>query len=451
MTTELLPNASPWERRFQRERRARKEAERLLQAKSQELYDANRHLKVLLRTLEQRVEERTAEAELARQKAETASLAKTRFLATMSHEIRTPMNGVVGMADYLATTDLNADQHSSIRTLQAASATLRQLLDDLLDISKLESGRFELSTIAFSPQAFVEDMVALHQPTAKRRGLELTLEVQRTLPNRLIGDRMRIGQIIGNLLNNAIKFTEEGSVRLVVAAEGPTLTLHVIDTGIGIPVEARAKLFQRFAQADSSTSRVYGGSGLGLAICQELVRLMRGTIRLGSGQTHGTCVTTTLPLESVEPCDSGGPRTSSSDGPVFQDKGSLSGLRLLVIDDNGINRTVAERLLKWLGCTVELRCSGPSGVKAAQESRFDAVLMDLHMPVMDGFEATQKLWEHQDKEQEPHTPVFALTADAMEGVEARCLAHGMEGVIPKPVTRGVLSRYLRHLLNTDAQ
>ena len=196
------PNVSPWEKRFRRERRARKEAERLLQDKSRELYDANMRLTALLHTLEQRVEERTAEAEAARHRAESASLAKSRFLATMSHEIRTPMNGVIGMADYLSTTDLNEEQRSSVATIQAASGNLRRLLDDVLDLSRLESGKLDLSPTAFSPAELIEDLVALHSPTARRRGLELRAEVNGALPVRVTADRLRVGQVVGNLLSN---------------------------------------------------------------------------------------------------------------------------------------------------------------------------------------------------------------------------------------------------------
>ncbi|MGC6494538.1 MAG: histidine kinase dimerization/phospho-acceptor domain-containing protein, partial [Myxococcota bacterium] len=238
---------SRWERRFHRERRARKEAERLLQDKSRELYDANIQLKTLLRTLEQRVEDRTREADAARRKAEAASEAKTRFLATMSHEIRTPMNGVVGMADFLSTTPLNTEQRASVDTIQTASSTLRRLLDDILDFSRLESGKLELSPTEFSVQNLIRDLIALHRPTAERRGLLIHSEVDPTMPAAVIGDRLRIGQVMGNLINNAIKFTETGSIRIRARWRASALHVSVIDTGIGIPEASREHLFQRFA------------------------------------------------------------------------------------------------------------------------------------------------------------------------------------------------------------
>lgn len=436
---------SRWERRFHRERRARKEAERLLQDKSRELYDANIQLKTLLRTLEQRVEDRTREADAARRKAEAASEAKTRFLATMSHEIRTPMNGVVGMADFLSTTPLNTEQRASVDTIQTASSTLRRLLDDILDFSRLESGKLELSPTEFSVQNLIRDLIALHRPTAERRGLLIHSEVDPTMPAAVIGDRLRIGQVLGNLINNAIKFTETGSIRILARWRASALHVSVIDTGIGITEASREHLFQRFAQADSSTSRTHGGSGLGLAICQELVALMGGEISLHPTTTVGTRIDVYLPLSAATRASERQGSDALMDPPSLE-QGSLDGLTVLVIDDNPINLMVATRLLEWLGCSVDTRPDGPSGVDAALLRTYSAVLMDIHMPQMDGFEATKLLREREHQSHPSRqTPVFALTADAIAEVAVRCARAGMKGLIPKPVTRELLYRHLSPL------
>lgn len=401
-------------------------------------------LTALLHTLEQRVEERTAEAEAARHRAESASLAKSRFLATMSHEIRTPMNGVIGMADFLSTTDLNEEQQSSVATIQAASGNLRRLLDDVLDLSRLESGKLDLSPTTFSPAELIEDLVALHSPTAHQRGLLLRAEVEGTLPLRVTADRMRVSQVVGNLLSNAVKFTDKGSVRLLVHFDQNDFHISVVDTGVGIRKAARAHLFQRFSQADSSTSRMYGGSGLGLAICRELVRAMGGSIEFDATVTSGTRVNVTIPVVVFGEAET--ERSETVQAPAEAIPGGLSDLRVLVVDDNRVNVMVAYRLLEWLGCTVDARSDGVAAVEAVVEGEFDAVLMDLHMPGIDGYEATERLHARLQAAGRDAPPVFALTADAVEGVAERCAAHGMQGMIPKPVTREILYRHLRHLV-----
>jgi len=430
---------STWERAFHRERAARKEAERLLQDKSRALYEANQQLKGLNRDLELRVQERTHDAHEARKKAEAANIAKSRFLATMSHEIRTPMNGVIGMADYLATTQLDADQQSCVQTIQRASASLRRLLNDILDLSRLDSKKLELAPSSFEPSEFFDELMSLYRPSATEQQLAFSLEIPNPLPVSIYADRMRMSQVLGNLLSNAIKFTRSGSVRFLVCWEAPFMHISVIDTGIGIPLKSRARLFQRFSQADSSTSRTYGGSGLGLAICRELVLLMGGSIELDETVLKGTRINVRLRFDQTHLQ----PETTAPIIPVQPvQQGMLQGLRVLVVDDNPVNLMVAQRLLKWLGSELALKSDGHQAIEAVRHTDFDIILMDLHMPDMEGFEATSRIFRVLDETGRPRPPVFALTADAIDGVTQRCIDHGMVGLIPKPVTRELLVEHL---------
>jgi signal transduction histidine kinase/CheY-like chemotaxis protein len=426
-----------WRARLDRERAARKEAERLLENKSRELYEANRKLQSLLEEMEDRVIERTQQLNEARVTAERANEAKSRFLATMSHEIRTPMNGVVGMADYLIATPLSDDQARCVRTIQGASTALRRILDDILDLSRLESNRLELAPTVFDPRLVVEDTVGLFEAEANRRGLVLTTRLSPDLPPLVTADRVRLGQILANLVSNAIKFTQRGGVTVELDWLDAALRLRVTDTGIGIPEAARAKLFSRFTQVDASTTRTYGGSGLGLAICRELLDLMGGHITLEAPEDGGSRFTVFLPValaETPEPPPLPATPTAERNGPA--------GLAVLVVDDNDINREVATRLLCKIGCAAESVAHGEAALDLLRERTFDVVFMDVQMPGMDGYETTRRIRAAETDARQTRTPIIALTADAVEGVEENCRTAGMDSFLTKPVTRRSLAASL---------
>ncbi len=440
-----LDEAARWRARFDRERAARKEAERLLEEKGRELYQANNSLRRLLGDLEARVEERTRQLTEAKEQAEAANEAKSRFLATMSHEIRTPMNGVVGMVDYLESTTLEDDQRDCVQTIRTASASLQRILDDILDLSRLESRALELAPTPVDLRKLMGDIQRLFSFDAERRGLALLTDVADEVPALVLGDRVRLGQILSNLVGNALKFTPAGvvSARLDPHPDTAAVVLTVTDTGIGLSEGQQARLFQRFSQADSSTVRRYGGSGLGLAICRELVSLMGGSIGVDSQPGQGSTFTAILPLPPVEASalpDSTG--ASSGTGESAARTMPAAGWRVLVVDDNDINREVAARLLEKLSCRPESVASGGAALEILAGQGFDLVLMDVQMPDMDGFEATRLLRKRERENGLRSVTVVALTADAVDGVEEECLAAGMDLFVTKPVTRRSLSAML---------
>ncbi|MCF8483472.1 MAG: response regulator [Rhodospirillum sp.] len=429
--TEETPD-SRWKARLERERTARKEAERLLEAKSRDLHQANQTLHAVLANLEDRVRERTRELDDARLTAERANEAKSRFLATMSHEIRTPMNGVVGMADYLASTPLSSDQARCVRAIQGAATALPRILDDILDLSRLDSNRLELAPTDFSPRELVEDTLGLFGAEADRRGLILVANPALNLPPLVTADRVRLGQILGNLVGNALKFTHQGGVTIDMEWEDDSLLIQVTDTGIGIPEETRSKLFARLSQVDASPTRTYGGSGLGLAICRDLSQVMGATITLDAPEEGGSRFTVQLPA----------PRPSTSPNapipsrpPPHPIARTLEGFSILVVDDNDINREVATRLLCKIGCAAESVSHGQAALDLLRERPFDLVFMDVRMPGLDGFETTRRIRASEGEMGRPRTPIIALTGDSREGVRETCEAAGMDCFLAKPVTR----------------
>jgi signal transduction histidine kinase/DNA-binding response OmpR family regulator len=390
-------------------------------------------------------------AERARAEAEAANQAKSTFLATMSHEIRTPMNGVLGMVEVLELQGLDKTQRRTVSIIRDSGQALLKIIDDVLDFSKIEAGRLELESTAFSLSGLIQGTLDTLRPQAAAKGLALEAEIDAGSDDVLIGDPTRVRQILLNLLSNALKFTERGGVR-VRAGTAPlgggrtSATLAVSDTGIGLDAEECARLFNPFAQADSSTTRRFGGTGLGLSIVRRLAQRMDGDVAVDSTLGVGSTFTVALTLHAA-PADS--PLKSLlrpvRATPTFAPRRD-GGPRVLVVDDHPVNREVLALQLKLLGLDAETMNDGVDALAAWVPGRYAAVLADIHMPRMDGHELARQLRAVEADRGDTRTPIVAVTANAMKGEEERCFASGMDAYLVKPVSierlRATLERWL---------
>jgi signal transduction histidine kinase/ActR/RegA family two-component response regulator len=412
------------------------------------------------RIIQVRLADAKQQAEMHAQRAEAASKAKSDFLAMMSHEIRTPMNGVLGFANLLLETPLNAEQRDFVQSVRSSGDLLLTIINDVLDYSKIEAGRMTVECIAFNLRSMCDEVPAILRVMAANRGLEMRLDYDATLPPYIQGDPLRIRQVLLNLASNAVKFTERGTVRIEVSRMGESqLKVSVTDSGIGISEEQLNRMFVRFTQADSSTTRRYGGTGLGLAISKTLVELMGGTIGVTSQPGVGSTFWFTLPL--VATVDSAADAQVPNPAPSIAAAGAVAapdvgiaahtgGDRLLLVEDNFVNQRVAVYMLTKLGYRVDVAVHGREAIDMLGKFAYDLVLMDCQMPEMDGFEAARTIRDRSSAVLDHDVPVIAMTANAFPEDRARALASGMNDFLAKPVDRSVLAAMLAKWLRPES-
>ncbi|MDE2487952.1 MAG: response regulator [Alphaproteobacteria bacterium] len=408
----------------------------------QSLNESFNHLVGKLGEREDDLKRAMRELEQARDAANAANVLKTQFLANMSHEIRTPLNGVLAMAEVMSMGELGEVQRDRLDVIRQSGSLLLAVLNDVLDLSKIEAGKLSLVVDDFDLEPTMASAAEPFRVMAKTKGLEFSFEVEETARGWWRGDADRLRQIVGNLLSNAVKFTPRGSVKASIAADPATgaLRMRVQDSGVGIAPEKLPTLFEKFTQADNSATRRFGGTGLGLAICRELTQMMGGAIDVQTREGAGSTFTVELPLRRGDPAET---------APAAEARGADGDLRLLAAEDNPTNRQVLQAVMDSLGIDIDIVPDGREAVDAWRVGAYDLILMDIQMPVMDGIAAAREIRVLEAAERRRRTPIIALTANALTHQVEEYMAAGMDGHVAKPIEIAKLYEAISSAL-TDA-
>lgn len=437
---------------LQTELQKRQETEMMLQEQLSARIEAENELRSQTDLLEQEIAERQKTQEeltVAKEMAEAANKAKTQFLANMSHELRTPLNGVFGMAQLIAMTGVTEEQQEYLNTLQFSAGNLVTLINDILDITRIEAGEFKIQQSEYSLSHCIYEVIATQQSAISAKGLSIQTIIPETVPDLLMGDRLRVMQVLSNLLSNAIKFTETGGVRFDIAIKEQhdsviLLDIAVTDTGIGIEPSMLGYIFNMFSQADESNTRRHGGAGLGLAICRKLSELMGGSITVeskpGKGSTFHLTIPCTVPSR---------PNQARDENLISVVTESLEDQKrtVLIAEDNPANSSYAQKLMEKFGYRTVLAGNGNEALKAWQQQPFDLILMDIQMPGMNGDEVVRTIRQREGAER--HTPIIAVTAHALLGDQERLLEAGCDGYVAKPFFIEVLAAEIRRVMGLN--
>ncbi|MAC83704.1 MAG: hybrid sensor histidine kinase/response regulator [Arcobacter sp.] len=419
-----MTEESPWEKRFRRERKARKEAEELLEKKSSEVYNINKNL-------EKSIYERTLELEEALKIATTAKEIKSNFLANMSHEIRTPMNGILGFTELLLKTKLDEKQKKYLDIVESSTKTLMSIINDILDFSKIESGKTVIDSVKVDIKKELKNNILLFSENAQKKEIVYTFNIDEKIADFLYVDIHKLKQVLSNLITNAIKFTNKNKkININIELKNDSinkqkLLFSVQDEGCGIPFEKQDKIFEAFIQADNSTTREFGGTGLGLNISSTIVKLLAGELKLESKENIGSTFYFELELEKTQNDEQ--VTEEYLDLKISKNK-TTENLNILVVDDNEINSLLISEILKDLNINFELAQNGQLAIDKCKEEKFDIILMDINMPILNGIEATYIL----KNEYKLKTPIIALTANSLEGDKEKFINYGMDDYLSKP-------------------